>query len=208
MKLFWPILIFLLSIVTSQIEAQDYHVITVIPPVYSPPSTLPTDYSPTETETTDEVTETAATETTVTACALPYCEFGYDNCFSCTDCICNSPPTLTAEPESTTANITSCEQPDDPFCYTELFDGQCMTACCSFNCPGGIDWDYCESCFKCRCLPPPTEITDTTPCELQCEYQHGCSVHVNKGACRCEYDCSTVGPTRKPRTRKLKCGPA
>lgn len=111
--------------------------------------------------------------------------------------------------ESTPA--TSCKQPADPFCFTVLAEGHCKTACCSLPyCEGGIDWEYCVSCFQCRCLPPPTEtsptaITETTACEIQCEYQPGCTVHMNSDSCRCEYDCTTTRSTLKP--KKMKCWP-
>lgn len=252
MKLPIKVLIFFISLVTLQIEAQDYY--EILPTDFSPVTTAKvkvtteevteseitptycalgcidrpgcefyldqelceciytctkTPEETTETETTEEITET-----TVTACALPFCEFGYDNCFSCNDCKCNPPPTLTPVFESTTVNVTSCEQPSDPFCFSQIFDGQCMTACCSLPyCESGVDWNYCVSCFQCRCLPPPTQtvvtdVTASTSCDIRCEYQPGCTFYANKLACRCEYDCSTTGPTRKPRTKKLKCGPA
>lgn len=123
----------------------------------------------------------------------------------------------TTEPETTetaiapTSTATWCEQTSDPFCDAVLVDGECFTVCCSLPfCEGGVDWEYCVSCSQCRCLPPPTEtwpteITDTTPCDTQCEYQPGCSVHVNSATCECEYNCTTIEPTRKP--RRTKCWP-
>lgn len=101
--------------------ADDYNDggIITIPREETNPPTSATEFVPettdTEPETTDtepETTKTEAETTFITACELPYCEFGYDNCFSCTNCVCNPPPPstdeTTPEPTQTPCEIVPC----------------------------------------------------------------------------------------------------
>lgn len=144
-------------------------------------------------------------------CSKPVCEFGYEVCTSCDNCICadssttvpTSPCYITCNDRDgcqTSVNYESCQCEYE--CYTTSTISPCATTCERRPyCAVQVNPNTCLCEYSCTTPRETTSTTTTdsttttgsttsTPCNVRCSDKFGCTKSLMLNTCTCEYDCS------------------